>query len=241
MADPQTTLVISGTANSGAATVRRAARRGDRVVFTYRSSEDRAQALLDEHDDADVSARQCDVTDAAETTEVVQSVFEEGPVDALVYTAGIIARSPIAEVDDESWDAHVAVNLTGAFNVLRAAAPRFEEQGSGAIVALSASDAIQRNPDLSAYNATKTGLNALVQEVARELAPSGVRANVVAPGPIRDPSALSEADRRDLEERMPIGRICTPDDVALLALFLCSDEASLVTGAVVPIDGGMGL
>lgn len=241
MTGDRTTLVIGGTANSGEAVVRQAAAAGDCVTFTYRGGQERVQPLLDELDGADVTARRCDVTDAEETTEAINAVFDTSTVDALIYTVGVIARAPIEETDDQTWDQHVAVNLTGAFNVLRAAAPCFEEQGTGAIVALSASDAIQRSKELSAYNATKTGLNALVKEVARELAPSGVRANVVAPGPIRDPEALSDEDRRELRERMPIGRICTPDDVAALSRFLCSEQAALVTGAVVPIDGGLGL
>lgn len=238
----ETIIVVSGTANTGDAIARMAAERGATVAFTYNTDESAAESLLEELDGEGHIARQCDVTDADAVSTVMAAFVDElGSVDALYYTAGIIARAAIEDTTQETWNDHLDVNLSGAFNVLAALVPQFKEQGHGSVVAISASDAIQRNPSLSAYNASKSGLDALVREAARELAPSGVRANVVAPGPIRIEEALSEDGRRDLIERTPLSRICTPEDVARISLFLGSTDAASITGAVVPIDGGIGL
>lgn len=235
-------LVVSGTANSGAAIARAAAEQGASVAFTYNNAEDEADALLAELEGMNHGAWQCDVTDVDDVSETVSAVIEEyGEIDALYYTAGVIARSLIEDTDEDMWANHVDVNLTGAFNILNALVPQLKKQGHGSIVAISASDAIQRNPELSAYNASKTGLNALVREAARELAPNGVRANIVAPGPIRIEEDLSEEARSDLIEKTPLSRICTPADIAAVSLFLTSEEAASITGAVVPVDGGIGL
>lgn len=242
VSEDDTILVVSGTANSGAAIARAAAEQGANVAFTYNSAEDKADTLLTELEGSGHGSWQCDVTDPDNVSETVSAVVDEyGEINALYYTAGVIARAPIEETDDATWANHVDVNLTGAFNVLNQLIPQLKEQGHGSIVAISASDAIQRNPELSAYNASKTGLNALILEAARELAPSGVRANVVAAGPIRIAEDLSGEAREDLIEKTPLSRICTPEDIAAASLFLSSESAASITGAVVPVDGGIGL
>jgi 3-oxoacyl-[acyl-carrier protein] reductase len=100
---------------------------------------------------------------------------------------------------------------------------------------------VLRSDQLAAYDASKRGLEALVEETARDLGPHGVRANVVAPGFIRDADALSEEQRADLLEQVPYKRITTPEDVADACLYLCSDDAAVVTGAVLPVDSGLAL
>lgn len=238
----KTVLVVSGTADSGRATVREAAARGATVGFTYRSGGDTADELLADLDGDAHRAWQTDVTDREAVESFVESAFDEfGTVDALVYTVGVIDRAPVTETDPGTWQDHLDANVTGAFNVLREVGAHFAAQGHGSIVALAASEGILRSANLAAYDASKQALVALVQEAARELGSDGVRANVVAPGFIRDPDALDEASRQDLLDQQPYGQLTTPEAIADAALFLCSEDASTVTGAVLPVDSGLGI
>ena len=236
-----TTLVVSGTADSGQAVVRKVANAGGTVGFSYNASEDAAQELLAEVD-GDHEAWQCDVTDADDVASMVDSAFDAlGEIDAVVFNVGVISRSSVAKMDPADWHDHLDANVTGAFNLVRAVAPHLEEQGHGAIAALSASDGVIRSDSLAAYDASKRGLEALIQETARELGPAGVRANVVAPGFIRDPDAVSEDHRQDLLDQQPMNRLTTPEAIADACLFLCSDDARTITGTVVPVDSGLAL
>lgn len=238
----QTALVLTGTSGSGEAVVRTVAAAGGTVGFTYNSSEEEAEQLLADLPGDDHEAWQCDVTDADATAATVDEAFEAlGDVDSLVYTVGVISSSTVEAFDPETWQNHLDANVTGAFNVLQAATPHLKEQGDGAFVALSASEGIIRNDELSAYDASKQALEALVQETARELGPHGVRANVVAPGFIRDVDAISGEHREELLEQLPYKRVTRPQDVADVALYLCSDEAATVTGVVLPADSGLAL
>lgn len=236
-----TVLVVTGTSNSGRAVARKVADAGGSVGFTYNSQEEEAQALLDEIG-ADHEMWQCDVRDADATADTVRAAFETlGHVDAVVFTVGVISRATVDELDSDTWSHHVDANLTGAYNLIHAVAPKLKGQGDGALAALSASDGVLRSDRLAAYDASKRGLEALVQETARDLGPHGVRANIVAPGYIRDPEALSDEQRESLLEQVPYDRITTPADVADACLYLCSDDAAVVTGAVLPVDSGLAL
>lgn len=240
--EDRTVLVVSGTANSGQAVVRTVANRGGTVGFTYRSNESTADALLDELDGDDHRAWQTDVTDLEDVRSFVEAAFDEfGTVDAVVYTVGVIEGASIIETDPETWQDHLDANVTGAFNVLHEAGSHLAAQGHGSFVALAASDGIVRNANLSAYDASKQALISLVQEAARELGASGVRANVVSPGFIRDPDALDEESKRELLDQQPYEQVTTPEAVADAALFLCSEDARTVTGAVLPVDSGLAL
>ncbi|PSQ17740.1 hypothetical protein BRD00_06560 [Halobacteriales archaeon QS_8_69_26] len=237
-----TALVVSGTANSGRAVVETVAEAGGTAGFTYNESGEAADELLADLPGEGHEAWQCDVTDADRTRDVVDAAFDHlGEIDAVVYTVGVIAPSAVDETDPEDWAWHIDANVTGAFNVVNAAGPHLADQGGGAVVALSAAQGVLDNAELAAYDASKRGLEAFIQETARDLGDHGVRANVVAPGYIRDPDALSEEDRRDLVDQQTIDRITSPQDVADACLSLCSDDAAAITGAVVPVDGGLSL
>lgn len=242
MVDEDTTVfVVSGTADSGSAVVRKVADAGGTVGFTYNASSEAAEDLLADID-GDHEAWQCDVTDADEAEATVDAAFDAlGEIDAIVFTVGVISRGAVDEMDPTDWQDHLDANVTGAFNLVRAAAPHLKEQGGGAMAFLSASEGILRSDSLSAYDASKQGLEALVKETARELGPHGVRANVVAPGFIRDPDALSDADRQDLLDQQPLKQLTTPEAIADACLTLCSDDARTVTGAVLPVDSGLAL
>lgn len=236
-----TALIVSGTANSGRAAARKVADAGGTVGFTYNSAEEDAQSLLEEIGDGH-EMWQCDVRNADETAATVAEAFDTlGRIDTIIYTVGVISRATVDELEPEAWENHLDANVTGAYNLIHAVAPHLEEQGDGAIVALSASEGVLRSDSLAAYDASKRGLEALVQETARDLGEHGVRANVVAPGYIRDVDSLSDDQRTDLLEQVPYKQITTPEDVADACLYLCSDEAAVVTGAVLPVDSGLAL
>jgi 3-oxoacyl-[acyl-carrier protein] reductase len=236
-----TALVVSGTSGSGSEVVRKIAAAGGTVGFTYNAAADEADALLDEID-GEHEVWQCDVTDGDDVGEVVDEAFETlGEIDTIVYTVGVISRSSVDELEAEDWQAHLDANVTRAYNLINAAAPHLKAQGEGAIAALSASEGVLRSDQLGAYDASKRGLEALIAETARDLGPHGIRANVVAPGYIRDPDALSADQRADLLEQVPYEHITAPGDIADACLYLCSGEAAAVTGAVLPVDSGLAL
>lgn len=238
----QNALVISGTANSGEAIAKTVADAGGTVIFTYNSDEERAEQILEDLPGEDHEAIHCDVTDPDSVESLVDTAVDNlGEIDALVYTVGVISRAPIEEMEGETWQTQVEANATGAFNVLKATVPVFKEQEHGAIVALAASEGIMSSAQLSAYDASKQGLIALVQEAARELGPHGVRANIVSPGFIRDPDDLSDEQRADLIDDQPYKQVTSPEDVANACLFFCSDEAATITGVVLPVDSGLAL
>lgn len=237
-----TALVVSGTGDSGQAIVRTLAEAGGTVGYTYNTSKETAQELLEDLPGDGHEAWQCDVTEWDETSAVVDEAIKQlGELDAVIYTVGVISQNPIQGTDSQAWQNHLDANLTGAYNLLRAVSPTLQTQSDGAFVAISASQGVLNNANFSAYDASKQGLEALVQEAARELGPHGVRANVVAPGFIRDPDALSDEAKQDLLDGQPYDRITKPQDIANACLFLCSEEAATVTGAVLPVDSGLAL
>ncbi len=238
----QTSLVLTGTGGAGEAVVRTVADAGGTVGFTYNSSEEKAKKLLTDLPGDGHEVWHNDVTNAEETAAVVDDAFETlGGIDSIIYTVGVISPSAVEEFDPETWQNHLDTNVTGAFNVLKAATPHLKKQKDGAFVALSASEGILRDDELSAYDASKQGLEALVQEAARELGPYGVRANVVAPGYIRDADTISEEHREELLEQLAYKRVTRPQDVADVVLYLCSDAAATITGVVLPADSGLAL
>jgi 3-oxoacyl-[acyl-carrier protein] reductase len=242
LSDNRTLLILSGTSDSGGALARTVADAGGTVGLTYNSASEDAEELLEELPGDGHEAWQCDVTAPEETAAVIAEAFDIlGHVDGVVFTVGVIASSPIGETAVEDWQRHLDANVTGAFNVIKAATPPLQEQGDGAIVVVSACDGIMRNRNLAAYDASKQALIALAEEAARELGSAGVRANVVSPGFIRDPDALSDEDRQDLLDQQPYEQLTTPQDIANACLFLCSDLAATTTGAVLPVDSGLSL
>lgn len=235
----QSVLLVSGTARSARAMARLVAANGGDVAFTYYEDEPKADALLDELEGSGHTAWQCDVTDQARVEEVVAAAFDDRPVDSLVYTVGVFTDTPIDGGDPGEWAWQLEANATGAYHVLGAASPHFKDQGEGAICALSASAGMLRGPDYAGFDASKVALEALVLEAARELGPHGVRANVVAPGYMRTPAELTDEEIAAFHDQTALDRICLDEDVATVTLFLCSDYARQMTGAVVPVDGGM--
>jgi len=166
-----------------------------------------------------------------------------GPVEILVNNAGVAADGLIARMTDEQWDTVIRTNLTGAFHTIRRASPKMMKARFGRIVNVSSVSGQAGAPGQANYAAAKAGLLGLSRAVARELAPRNVTCNVVAPGPIV--TAMTDTMppewRGVMEATVPLGRLGTPEEVAAVVTFLCSDAAGYVTGALVPVDGGLGM
>ena len=170
-------------------------------------------------------------------------VDEAGELDILVNNAGLTRDGLIARMSDEDWRIVLDTNLGGVFHTCRAAARGMMRRRSGAIVNLTSVVGIHGNPGQTNYAASKAGIIGFTKSLARELASRGVRANAVAPGYIQ--TALTDVLPGEVRQAIlgntPLGRLGTPEDVAGAVRFLCSDEASFVTGEVLLVDGGLGM
>jgi len=183
-----------------------------------------------------------DVADPAACAAAVDAVAKElGGLSILVNNAGIAVDQLLMRLKDEDWQRQLDVNLTGAFNLIRAASRPMMKARGGAIVNLSSVVGEMGNAGQAAYAATKAGLIGLTKSVARELASRQIRCNAVTPGFIDTDmtTALPEAVRQKMLEGIPLARLGSAQDVARAVAFLCSDQASYVTGEVLKVNGGM--
>jgi 3-oxoacyl-[acyl-carrier protein] reductase len=239
-------FVTGGSRGIGRATVLALARAGHPVGFCY--SSDAAGAAetreLVEQAGSKAVAVCADVADA----DAVDAAFREvesafGPVTILVNNAGITRDGLVVRMSDEHWRAVVDTNLTGAFHTIRRATPAMMKARFGRIVNVSSASAYIGQAGQANYAAAKAGLVGLTRSVARELARRNITCNVVAPGPIVTSMTDDLADewRAQVETAVPLGRFGTADECAAVIAFLCSDPAAYVTGAVVPVDGGLAM
>jgi 3-oxoacyl-[acyl-carrier protein] reductase len=211
------------------------------VAVNYRSSADAAEAIASEIGGVAIAG---DVGKADEAAAVVERAEQAlGDLDVLVNNAGITRDTLIARMSDEDWDEVLATNLSAAFYTCRAVSRKMLRRRAGAIVNLTSFVGLHGNPGQANYAATKAGLIGLTKALAKELGNRGVRVNAVAPGYITTDitSGLSDEIRDWLLQMTPLGRLGEPEDVARAVRFLCSDEASYVTGEVLLVDGGLGM
>jgi NAD(P)-dependent dehydrogenase (short-subunit alcohol dehydrogenase family) len=221
---------------------------GRAIVKTFRASG--CAVIAADRDIALVDGVECefrlafDLTDAKATHAAVADLEASGlQPDILISNAGFTRAETLDAVNEDNWAAELELNLTGAFRLTRPLLEGMAKRGGGAIVFIASVNALAHygNP---AYSAAKAGLIALAKSIAVERGAQGVRANVVCPGSVRTPAwdhRLEQAP--DLLARVtphyPLGRLVTPEEVALTALFLASDAASGITGAVIPVDAGL--
>ena len=184
----------------------------------------------------------CDIEKSSNVKAMVEEVLGTfGRIDLLVNNAGIIRRGTIETVGEDDWDRVIAVNLKGTFNCCKAVVGTMKRQGSGKIVNVSSiAGKIGDITSAPGYGSSKAGSDALMKTLARQLAPSGIRVNAVAPHAIETEMSAqwSEAKRREVIAGIPLGRLGRPQDVAEAVLFLASDAASFITGEILDVNGG---
>jgi 3-oxoacyl-[acyl-carrier protein] reductase len=230
-------LVTGASKGIGRAIAEELAAAGAEVVVGFRTGAEEAEALARE-----ISGRavQADVSTADEAARLVE---EAGDLDILVNNAGVTRDGLLARMADDDWRTVIETNLSSVFYTCRAVCRPMMKKRSGSIVNVSSIVGVHGNPGQTNYAASKAGIIGFTKSLARELGNRGVRANVVAPGYVR--SQLTDVLPEEATEAMlgntPLGRLGEPKDVAGAVRFLCSDEASFITGDVLLVDGGLGM
>lgn len=245
-AAPRVALVTGGSRGIGRACALALAAGGHRVALTYRSDADGARETAEAIRTlgAEALPLAADAADPAALDVAVKEIESTwGPVLVLVNNAGVTRDGLLLRMSDDAWRDVLSTNLDGAFYAIRRAAPGMVRARYGRIVNVGSASGSTGSGGQVNYAAAKAGLIGLTRSVARELASRGITANVVAPGPIETAmlGALPAERRAELTHLVPLGRLGLPEDVGAAVAFLCSDAAGYITGAVVPVDGGLSM
>jgi 3-oxoacyl-[acyl-carrier protein] reductase len=233
-ATSRSVLITGGNHGIGLGIARQLAGAGHRVAVTYHSS-GAPDGLL---------GVKCDVSEPASVREAVERVTaEQGAVEVLVASAGITRDGLMMRMPDHDWDDVIDTNLRGSWAAARAVIPAMAKGRYGRMLFVSSVVGMFGSAGQANYAASKAGLIGLARSLAREYAPRGITANVLAPGLVDTgmTAVLTDAQRDEILSRTPLKRIASVEEVAAVAAFLVSDEASYITGAVVPVDGGLGM
>lgn len=227
-------LVTGGNRGIGLAIARELAAAGDAVAVTYRSGEP-PEGLF---------GVRCDVTSTADVEAAFEKAeAEHGPVEVVVANAGITRDTLLPMMKEEAFTDVLDTNLTGAYRVAKRAVRPMLRLRRGRIILISSVVALSGSAGQTNYAASKAGLIGFGRSLARELASRGITVNVVAPGFVETDmtAVLDETQRENIRKSIPLGRQATPDEIARVVRFLASDDASYITGAVIPVDGGLGM
>lgn len=235
---PGVAVITGGSRGIGAAAVQAFAAAGYRVAFLYREDDSAALSVSQRTGALKLKA---DVSSREQVEEAFAQVRAKlGPVEVLVNNAGVAQFRLFDEITDEEWRRMMSVNLDGAFYCARAVAPEMISRKRGSILNVSSVWGVQGASCEAHYAAAKGAVIALTKSLAKELGPSGIRVNCVAPGVIRTDmnQTLDEEAAQDLAERTPLGRLGEPEEVASALVFLAGEGASFITGQVLGVDGG---
>jgi 3-oxoacyl-[acyl-carrier protein] reductase len=244
--DSRVVLVTGGSRGIGRACAIALAGAGHRVALCFRSDKEGAAETAATITDAGGEALPvaADVADAAALDGAVKEIESTwGPVQILVNNAGVTRDGLLLRMSDEQWGEVLHTNLDGAFYAIRRVAPGMVRGRYGRIVNVGSASGFTGSAGQVNYSAAKAGLLGLTRSVARELASRNVTCNLVAPGPIDTAmlEALSEERQSALAGLVPLGRLGTPDEVGATVAFLCSEAAGYITGAAIPVDGGLSM
>jgi len=227
-------LVTGGNRGIGLAIARRLAAGGDRVTVTSRSGE-QVDGL---------TTVTCDVRDTASVDEAFAKVeADQGPVEVLVANAGVTHDQLLALMSEDAFTSVIDTNLTGAYRVAKRAVRPMMRLRHGRLIFISSVVGLSGSAGQANYASAKAGLVGLARSLARELASRNITSNVVAPGFVDTgmTAALSEEQKAEILSRVPLGRIASADEIAGVVAFLASAAADYITGAVIPVDGGLGM
>ncbi|GAB2588842.1 beta-ketoacyl-ACP reductase [Paractinoplanes abujensis] len=230
----RTVLVTGGNRGIGLAIARAFAEQGDRVAVTHRGS-GAPEGLF---------GVQCDITDPTQVDAAFTEVEKElGPVEVLVANAGITDDTLLLRMSEEQFERVVDTNLKGSFRVSKRASSKMLRAKWGRIIYISSVVGLYGGPGQVNYAASKAGLVGMARSITRELGSRNITANVVAPGFIETEmtAVLSEARQAEIIKAVPAGRLASADEVAAVVTFVASDAAAYINGAVIPVDGGLGM
>ena len=238
-------VVLGGAGGLGEGIVRRMHAEGARVAVADIDCT-RAETLVDQLDATGASARalEVDVSDREDVQRVARETREwAGEIDILVNSAGVNSHYPALELPVSEWDRIIDVNLKGTFLAMQTIAPYMRTHSNASIINISSTSAVVSRATTVHYTASKGGVRALTQGFAVALAPLGIRVNAIGPGPVEthlNVERLSDpAEREKSLARVPMGRLGTPEEVAGLAVFLATEDASYITGTSIYVDGGL--
>jgi len=227
-------LVTGGNRGIGLAIANAFADAGDKVAVTYRSGEPPAGFL----------GVRCDITDPEQVEQAYKEVeAEHGPVEVLVANAGVTRDQLLLRMSDDDFTSVLDTNLTGTFRVVKRASRAMLRAKRGRVVLISSVVGLLGSAGQANYAASKAGLVGFARSLARELGSRNITFNVVAPGFVDTAmtQVLTEEQRENILSQVPLGRYAQPSEIASTVRFLASDEASYITGAVIPVDGGLGM
>ncbi len=245
----KTVIITGGASGIGLAISRLFAKQGASVhIFelNYDLAREEAEKITKEHGQA--LAHEVDISNQKKVKEIVSSIASESPIDILINNAGIAHVGNAENTKEEDFDRLVLVNIKGTYNCIQACIPVMKEEENGVILNMASVASTVGIPDRFAYSMTKGAIVSMTLSVAKDYIKNGIRCNCISPARVHTPfvdgflAKNYPGKEREMFEKLaatqPIGRMAEPHEIAFLALYLCSDEASFITGCDYPIDGG---